>query len=426
MSGTNFNKHRFSAKGDGSTGPDHYFQNSHLVPAPREDNLYGGNVGDTFTAAVTINATNYYSDEGVGGMKVCSYLHATAACEYAASTLSLTLYRVLDDSTEYIIATAQATLPKLSANGTVSDVANYVDLPFTEDQILQGNKVRVATTLTPSAAVANSLLKVDLLKTGIQFEANLATNYLSAIASYTQSSNASLTAIDANVSAIETLITTLNGYQQSANASLTAIDGNMSAIETILTSANASLTAMDANLSAIETLLTTAAASMLSASGTLVEIFSSLDTLILTATNSIRSEEIDPLDLHYDAQNLCNSASLGFTAGSTTKYYDISMDGYGALGMQITFPASAGTSSATINVFGTMDRAAAGGAEVYYNINQEIDSAASTAGWTITGGATWTLEDVSGVCGFFKKVRFALTETADFTWVVNYKLKQLL
>lgn len=342
MSGSTFNAQR-------KNRADGFFQNAHLVPAPSFSNIYGGTVGATATAAVTFAKTINYSDEGVGGMKVAASFTASAASTIPAATISLALYRTEDNMGDMLIATGQATLPAVSD----TSYTTYVDLPFTQDQLLLGNKVYVGATLTPSVLVANSLLKVDLVKTGAKMEADLVSNYLSSINTYAK----------------------------------------------------------------------TASESLASANKTLTEIFSSLDTLILTATNSIRVDEISGLDQNYYPANLANSAAVVYTAPLTTQSYIIGMDGYGGIGFSYV---NAGTASTTLNIFGTMDRAAAAGSEVYFNINQELDSAASTAGWTVTTSARFTLEDVAGVTGFYKNIRLDIGTTANTTVVLNYKTKQLV
>lgn len=385
MSGRSFKAHRLSPRNaDRQTGPDNYFQNTNLVPAPREENLYGGVNGATATAAVTFAKTENYSDEGVGGMKVAAMLHATAAVTVPAATLSLALYRSTETE-DVLVATAQATLPQLSASATVNNICTYVDLPFSEDQILLANKVYIGTTLTPNAAIANSTLKVDLIKTGMRFEADLATNYLSSINTYMKTASESL-------SSANSTLTSINATASSANASLTAIDGNLSAIET--------LTQYIANVA------------------------SAVYDCINTVSDNVNTTESTPLSEKYSPANLANSATITYTAPLTTQSYIISMDGYGGIGALIDMAGT--TDSVTLNIFGTMDRAAAAGSERYYNINQEFDSAASTAGWTITTSAWWTLEDVAGISGFYNKIRFDIATTADATISFDYKLKQLL
>ena len=97
------------------------------------------------------------------------------------------------------------------------------------------------------------------------------------------------------------------------------------------------------------------------------------------------------------------------------------MDGYDGAGFTLR---NATTAAVTLNLFGTMDRAAAAGSEVYTNINQEVDTAASTAGWSVGSSAAFTFEDVDGVTGFFKSVMVTVAATANMTLSFDYKTKQ--
>ena len=146
-----------------------------------------------------------------------------------------------------------------------------------------------------------------------------------------------------------------------------------------------------------------------------------LDDVYSSSVHTFAVSEAAPESQQYVPVNLANSASYTASGGAVTATFPIAMDGYDCLGFTIR---NATTAAVTLNILGTMDRAAAAGSEVYSNINQEYDSAASTAGWSIGSSAVFTLEDVDGVSGFFKSVRLSLAATATMTLSIDYKTKQ--
>lgn len=166
------------------------------------------------------------------------------------------------------------------------------------------------------------------------------------------------------------------------------------------------------------TLVTSSIATISSSIATAVSI---LDDVHSSAAHTIAVSEATPEAQQYIAENLSNSASYTYTASLTTATFVIAMDGYDGAGFTLR---NATTAAVTLNLFGTMDRAAAAGSEVYTNINKEVDTAASTAGWSVGSSAAFTFEDVDGVTGFFKSVKVTVAATANMTLSFDYKTKQ--
>ena len=152
----------------------------------------------------------------------------------------------------------------------------------------------------------------------------------------------------------------------------------------------------------------------LASDGFFVTLFTNIYTAL---TQSIRTEEIDPISQHYVAETLAAVVN----GPDATTYYYTDHAGYSRAGWQLDLDCVAGTVTATVE--GTLqDDGTAPAACAYQDVTNDLFGVASLVSAAAPAADTWI--DDTGATGLYKYLRIVIvanTGAASGDWAIYHK-----